>query len=68
MEMALLMAQGLPRNARLQSWEDCAWAHAGRYDGILRLAIALLVIAALVLTLEREGIGWLAEASVHSRA
>lgn len=55
MEMAMLMAGAMLRD------RDGAfgWAHDGGHDGAIRLAIALMVIAALVLTLETRGLHWL---------
>jgi hypothetical protein len=58
MEMAMLMSGALLRKLDQQG-RPVAWAHGSGTGGLLRLTIALLVIAALVLTLERRGLQWL---------
>jgi len=49
----MLMAGALLRDGAF------GWAHDGGHDGALRLALALMVIAALVLSLETRGLHWL---------
>jgi hypothetical protein len=61
MEMGMLMAGGMLRmlNEDRPASEAFAWAHDGGREGAIRLAIALLLIAAIVLVLDTHGIRWL---------
>ena len=54
MEMAMLMAGGLQRQSG-----SPAWSHGGGGDGVVRLALALMLIAGLTMTLETRGLHWL---------
>ena len=55
MEMAMLMAGGLLRERGASS----PWLRGSGADGLLRLAVALLLIAGGVLTLQTRGLHWL---------
>jgi hypothetical protein len=55
MELAMLMAGGVLRNRG----DAFGWARDGGGEGLVRLAVALLAIAALVMTLETRGLHWL---------
>ena len=54
MEMAMLGAGALQREHG-----GSAWSHGGGGDGLVRLALALLLIAGLAMTLETRGLHWL---------
>ena len=54
MEMAMLGVCGLLRERGASPW-----VHGSGADGLLRLAVALLLIAGGVLTLQPRGLHWL---------
>jgi hypothetical protein len=55
--MAMLMAGALQRPDR--GCETPLWSCGSGQDGLIRLALALLLIAGVVLTLEMRGLRWL---------
>jgi hypothetical protein len=61
MDVGMLMAGGMLRllDREAPADEAFAWANGSALDGSLRLAIAFLAVAALVLGLETGSLRWL---------